>query len=134
MLLITNSMTIKNTLCTLVAVAAIGLGGCSERPVEEIATKDITISGKPISVAYNPNTHSEYGAFAAVFDVEGKMLLTYKKGSNMQLRGLSGVKATALIQSEIDDGDDESVKLTGQYRGNEFELSSIEANGYKVNF
>ncbi len=131
-------MTIKNTLCALVAAATIGLAGCNEcdkRPVEKIQG-DITIFGKPLSVAYLPNTHSEHGSFAAIFNVKGKILLTYVEENNLP-KAFSYAKASALIQSEINDEDDEDVKLTGQYKGTgfdyEFKLSSIEANGYEVN-
>ena len=125
-------MGIKKTLYALVTIATIGLAGCSEKSVEEIQ-KDITIFGKPISVVYTPNTYSEYGGFTGVFEVNGKPLLAYKQWKSNK-EGFPNAKAAALIQSEMNDGDDELVNLTGQYRGDQFELSSIEANGYKINF
>lgn len=128
-------MTLRKTLCALVAAAVIELAGCSEKQETQ---KDIKLFGKPVSVAYAIDTEHAYGAFAAVFNVEGKMLLAYKIGSNIQPTGHSPVIAAALLQSEIDDGDNELVKLTGQYvftglyKGDDFELSSIEANGYTI--
>ncbi len=130
-------MKTKNTLYTLILAATIGLSSCNNKPtLAEIAEKEkqsnISIYGKPVSVAYTPATHLEYEAFAAVFNVKEKILLVYR-GERNTASSLSLVESSALIQSEINDLDDDSVKLTGQYRGNKFELSSIEINGYKVN-
>lgn len=129
---------VKKTLCALLATSTIGLLGCVEN-IAEGKPKDITISGKPISVAYTSNTYSEYGAFAGVFEVDGKLLLAYRsrtgeKFASNQDESLPNAKAAAVVQSEMNDGDNELVSLTGQYRKNQFELSSIEANGYKIDF
>jgi len=129
-------LTIKKTLCVLVAAATIGLVGCDQKSANEIQRdleikKEITISGKPISVAYTPSTKTEYGTFAAVFEIDGKFLLAYRRETD---RIIPYAEAAAVVQSEMNDGDNEPVNLIGHYQGNRFELSSIEANGYKIDF
>ena len=133
-------MDFKKSLCAVAAAASIGLlaDGCeislslghNEKSYEE-KPKNVSVYAKPVSVAYSPYTY-EPGAFAGVFEVDGKLLLAYQ--SNINGSSLKYIKAAALVQSEINDGDDELVKLTGQYKKDELELSSIEANGYKIDF
>ena len=126
-------MSFKKTLCGLLTIAAIGAGCCNNTGSREHLNKipeDITLSGKPISVNYTPNSYGYNSAFVGVFEIDGKSLLTY----NSLSRGIQAQKAAVIVESERNDGDDELVKLTGHYNGNEFELSSVEANGYKVDF
>lgn len=127
-------MQLKTTLCALVTAATVQLVGCSDRSAEKVQ-RDITIYGKPISVAYFPR---HFAGFTGVFEVDGKYLFVFNSISNQSEReylfDFEIAKAAAVVQSEINDGDSELVKLTGQNRGNEFELSSIEANGYRIDF
>ena len=62
--------------------------------------------------------------------VEGKTLLTY----NTSYPVLPQVYAAALIYGERDDGDDEPVKLIGNYNGDKFKLHAIEVGEYSVVF
>lgn len=115
------------------ATTAIGLTACpyllDNLPPQESQT--ITISGKPISVAYTSSTNDEFAKFAGVFEVDGKLLLTYSHGADGSRQV---AKAAAIVLSEINDRDDELVNMTGKYTGNEFQLSSVQANGYKIDF
>lgn len=125
----------KKTLCGLVAAAVtvIGLTAYNEKTLKD---NEVTIYGNPISATYAPRTSESFGLFEGIFEVDGKPLSTYRFdiSSNFISSNLSNAEAFKVVQSEINDGDNESVILTGNYRGNQFRLSSLEANGYKVDF
>ena len=87
-----------------------------------------TIRGAPISVAESYARME--GSLATVLDVEGKHVLAYTSNGNTR----SNAEATALIQSEISDGDEEPIELMGNYDGNRFVIKRVNANGYQVNF
>ncbi|MBI5064760.1 hypothetical protein HZA97_00860 [Candidatus Woesearchaeota archaeon] len=140
---------INNSICALIAALAIG---CQAGTVTSIADNAVskntasnntssvsntvqTIRGKPLSVSETYG-HGN-GTVATVVDVDGKKVLAYipldqSAGGN----GICAVaQATALFQSEIADGDDDFVELTGSYDPNgTFKISSLSANGYKVDF
>ncbi len=124
-------MTIKTTLCALVLSATVVLAGCVQANTETTDETEVILYGMPISVACTSNTSCDWGKFAGVFEVNEKLLLAYNDGSNTNIEI---TKAAAIVQSEIDDEDNEFVKLTGKYKEKEFELSSVEANGYKIDF
>ena len=62
---------------------------------------------------------------ATVLDVEGNKVLGYASSS----RARTIAEATALIQSEINDGDDEKIFLKGRYVGGEFEINFLRVSG-----
>lgn len=127
---------INNSICALIAALAIGCQGGTVSNTNKIinSTNVQTIRGKPISVSetYGQST----GTVATVLDVEGNKVLAHvsldqNSGGN---RITTVAQATALIQSEINDGDDDLVELTGKYVDGVFQMSSLSANGYKVDF
>ncbi len=87
----------------------------SRRRAEE-SKMETTLKGYPISCE---NVIDRY-LVAMVKNEEGKYVLC--KGSRSAGYGLPILEATALIKSEIDDGDEESVELRGVYGDNEFEI------------
>lgn len=93
-------------------------GGCDN-------DEPVTLVGTPMSVVVN-----EY-SLATVLHMDGTPLLAYVRSS----RRIENAQATALIQSEIADGDNESIELRGRY-GDErtFVIESLTANGYTIDF
>ena len=89
------------------------------------------VVGKPLSVA----TGIQNGAdiITVVIDIDGEKLFCHHTNSLNELRY---VTAEALIQSEIEDGDEEPIILKGIYENenNMLEMQSIEVNGYKIIF
>lgn len=118
--------TIKNSICALVAALSIGCGSSqnNSQPTYQ------TIKGRPLSVAIEQDHGG--GHFSTVVDIDGKKVLCLFN-SDVSI-GCVASEAEALIQSEINDGDDESIELTGTYEGNKFNINSVTANGYTVDF
>lgn len=127
----------NKTICAVVASIAIGFGGCgwkSQPTNQNIQQTYQTIQGKPISVDTEIYQHTK-GSISTVLEVDGKKVLcSYSTNGWTNIYSLTLSNANALIQSEINDGDDELIELTGQYIGNEFKISSLKANGYVVSF
>ena len=126
-------MTIRKTLTNIVLAGALTLGGvgCSSNKSETataVTTIDTTLYGTPLSASQNSMEY--FGAFAAVFDIGGKKVLAYHYGGG----SLNHVEAEALVLSEILDGDNEEVEISGKYVNDRFELSTLKANGYQINF
>jgi len=71
-----------------------------------------------------------YGILACVVEREEKKILA-SAGNSFNLQR---AKAAALLQSEINDGDNDLVTLVGNYEGNVFKIKSVEADGYKIEF
>ncbi len=107
-------------------IAGIGITGCfnEEKPIQYI-----TVKGKPLSVVIAESNHG-YGVLACVIEAEEKKILAYAHNYHNVLRA----KAGALIQSEINDGDNDLVTLVGNYEDNILNIKSVEANGYKIEF
>ncbi|HLC77760.1 MAG TPA: hypothetical protein VJH92_01415 [Candidatus Nanoarchaeia archaeon] len=119
-------MKINKTLTGIVlGTTLLGSLGCSAE--SSIESKKLVLQGKPISVgeSYGENR----GSLATIIDIEGKLVLAqryvYCKASS---------EALALVQSEINDGDNESITLYGEYEDNRFIMDSLTANGYTVDF
>ena len=71
-----------------------------------------------------------FADITVVIDKNGKKILGYNNCGYF----LAYSKAGALIQSEINDGDNDSIELTGNYEENTFKIKSVKANGYKIDF
>ena len=135
----------KKTICALVAAALLGAAGATisasraiesyrSTPQKTNTVEVLTIKGKPISVDTEIYYHTK-GSISTVIETEGKKVLcSYKTDGWKNIDCLILSEANALIQSEINDGDDESIELTGKYNGNKFEINSLKANGYEINF
>lgn len=119
---------IRKTLCALVAGTILGCSGGASKGNEP---KYETITGLPISVGefYDHG----YGSIATVIvGAEGKIILAEYGG---RLNTKTAARAQALIQSEINDGDNDEIELYGYYQADgTFKMQSLEANGYKVEF
>lgn len=114
---------IKQTICGIVAAAALA---CSGQPNQE--PKYETITGTPLSVAQFSGRLGGY--VSTVIQTEGKTILTQSD----YCLGVVCSNAEALIQSEITDGDDEPIELTGQYQADgTFKFSKVKANGMTIN-
>lgn len=107
-------------------VAGIGITGCFD---EEKPIQYTTVKGKPLAVSVVEG-HYGYGTIACVVEADNKKILASAGNYLSYLRA----RAAALIQSEINDGDNDLVTLIGESRGDLLYLKSIEANGYKIEF
>lgn len=113
-------------LTALIGLSGYLIHGDIQRYKEETERAE-TISGYPISVEHDGN----YGATrlsTMIKDKEGKYILCQCKRSAGV--GLDTLKATSIIESEMNDGDNEPIELKGIYRENIFEIFSVSANGY----
>lgn len=88
----------------------------------------ISIEGKPLSVASEYGNHDSW--LSVIVSEKDKKLMAfgvYRIASDRIL------KAETAIQSEINDGDDERIKLRGVMGADGIlKLDSIEANGYNI--
>lgn len=113
-------------------MGALALSGCekeesAKKPYENSYEK---IRGIPLSVGVSYGPFNDRSDIATVIEIEGKKVLGYARSR----KGDKIAEAAALIQSEINDGDDEPIELTGSYNEDKFSIDSIRANGYVVNF
>ena len=122
---------LKTTICALVAAATLGLGNIEGRETVDYHT----LIGKPLSVQVVGRAHT-IGSLATViektviYDPEKKMK-SYFICSSKYSNGLrSLVEAAAIIQAEIDDGDDEEIKLVGKRSGKNFQIYEVEVKDY----
>ncbi len=139
-------MALRKTLTNIVLAGALALGmaGCKNEGLNtrldynakpaKPAKQYETISGIPLSVSEVSDRCG--GCVAMVLEVEDRPVLAYACNGIAAQRDILAnvVKAVALVQSEIVDGDSEEVQLTGRYDGNEFRVKSITANGYTIDF
>ena len=121
----------KRTLCTLALLGASCINDYPQNtPLE-------TITGIPLSTG--ESYARDLGTFAVVIEQEGKHILARSglSGNSEQQYGTGTIQkatAQALVESEMNDGDDEPIELTGHYQDDRFIISSLKANGYTVNF
>jgi hypothetical protein len=92
-----------------------------------------TISGIPISS--EGSTREFYGYSGTVIeDNEGKYVLA--RHTNNRIANPTNLQkimdSSTIIQSEINDGDNEPIELQGNYDGNVFEFYKVKANGLEV--
>jgi hypothetical protein len=128
------------TLCAIVASAAllVGCGHYSDtlksaypeqiNQQDKVAAQN-TLRGKPISVAYDFGGYGNSAEIATVIDVSGQQVLAYGRLSDK-----NSIEAAALIQSEMNDGDNEPIELVGKYEGARFVIESLKANNYQIDF
>ena len=89
-----------------------------------------TLVGQPISVHVIGGDKSA-DLSAVVRNEDGKYILCHAKDNRCYLRNL--VHAAAIIESEIRDGDNESVEMKGVYNDDHiFEMYSVSANSYTI--
>lgn len=117
-----------------IGALTLALDGCSEFATRRSATVDIF--GKPLSVAYEPFHSSRFVAVINAETCYGKNIML--KGNNYR----NFLETVALIQSEINDRDDEYVYFRGYFNENDDEngrdlnnyvITSVSANGIDVN-
>lgn len=88
------------------------------------------IIGRPISVALGVGDNT--GSIAAVLEVDNKRVLAIS--SSLAWR-LDCTEATALIQSEIANGNEGQIELRGNYtKEGKFVIKAIKANSLSVEF
>ena len=107
-------------------LAVAGAVGCDNSSRVQPAEYE-TIRGRPLSVA---SASKEYGAdLTTIIDYVGKKIIDNLSSSHSNI-----AKAQALIQSEINDGDDEDIEIMGRYNkfSEEFYISSLKANGHTL--
>jgi hypothetical protein len=141
-----------------VALGLAGLVGCcgSEKPQTETQTteiqkpqevsltqlmenkdlyvgKKVIVRGIPLSnVSITPGSISEVSTALTLGDMEGNVLLCRNRTYYRNYRG--SVDANALVEAEMNDGDEESIALTGKLtEGGVFVYDSLKAIGYSVN-
>jgi len=90
-----------------------------------------TIDARPVSVSKSANGYLYGGNLATVVEKNGKYILASARG---RVSSNKSTEAEALIQSEIVDGDSETIQLTGKYENEIFLLKGLKANGYEIEF
>ena len=117
-----------------IGALALALSGCENNQSDNQQSNNPyqTIRGIPISVA---NTSRNFSTdLVTVLDVDGRHVLAYAYASGGTIEY---TMAVALIQSEISDGDEEPMELSGRYdgyNGNRFLIDKVNANGHQVKF
>lgn len=124
---------------------ALAIAGCGPSPNRNVANKNLEtvaqtetqqtqqfrkIEGLPLSAVLKSSYNGGDWVYAVVRDANGKNILAYAGG------GGSG-RAAALIQSEISDGDKETIEIIGKpdYPDpNEFAIYRLKANGLTIDF
>ncbi len=124
----------KRNLLTLLTAGTLALSGCeSEKPEQSPIIQEETLTGIPINaeaaVAYHTARLS-----VMIQKQDGDYILCnaaeYKRGLVWWHENIQ--EAKTIIQSEIDDKDNEPISLKGIYKGDRFEFSSVSANDYTI--
>ncbi|HLC56084.1 MAG TPA: hypothetical protein VJJ23_02500 [Candidatus Nanoarchaeia archaeon] len=135
---ITNSR-LGKALTLATALTTLPLVGCEQRtsviptdkPDFKVTSIYATISGIPLSVEQNPRGYGTIGRIATILDINGNKIFAYNSGTGSN----KYLDATVIIQSEMNDGDNEKIELTGQYESpTTFKMKSVRANGLEVIF
>lgn len=109
--------------------------GCSVDEGEKF--KEETLTGKPISVSSKMD--NGYGSFAIVLYVKDRpkpVLCVGNYGQKMDIK-LTREKIAeieALVESEIQNLDDEEIEVMGYYKTDRFMVKKVKVNGYEVDF
>lgn len=107
--------------------------GCSAKPQNNNPPQYQTLSGKPISVAESYSHY--YGSLSTVIEVEGTKVLATVYSAGNEPNNLKNIsEGVALIQSEISDGDNDLITLKGYFSEGRFNVKSLNANGYQIDF
>jgi hypothetical protein len=110
--------------------------GCRQNRISsssEVTKTDsdmVTLMCKPIAVA-NAYGHG-YGTVAVTYENEGKTEVAISYEPNTYPTTDEVATATALIQQEISDNDQDAIKLHGKYNGKVFEFSVLDVEGYHI--
>jgi hypothetical protein len=139
-------MAIRKNLVSLTLSAVLVLAGCSgktndsrRKPSEPVNFTVLT--GKPLSVSHTSNSQKgarDREAFSLVIEYEGKAVLCRSsvEYEHFRARGIyqNYNDAEALVLSEMNDGDDEPISVSGVYDENSgtLQISSIRSNNYSV--
>jgi len=95
---------------------------------EEIKLEE-TLTGVPLSV-----NHATYGQGILDVDIiintEDNKKILAQPYINYGISNTSGNELTAIIESEINDGDNEPIELRGVYKFNTFKFWYLKANGF----
>ncbi len=124
----------KNSLCSL--VGAISLLGCEHKG--KILNREIfegELTGIPISVSYEGYQANDLGYFSIMIQKNDESYVLCKSNfvfDRILWRTSDIVDAVTIIQSEINDDDNEPIKLRGRNQEDYFLFSSISANGYYI--
>ena len=124
----------KNTICTLVAAAMIGLSGCSGNNEasgnNESTPKEVThppfeyLVGKPISV--ETDSFRCLNTISVVIQKETEEYVLASCSKNY-MNGYY-TDAHAIIKSEINDGDNQYIEMKGKYSNGRFTIYEVSAN------
>lgn len=118
---------IRKNIAARVMGIGLGLAGLIGCEIDVSLPKYQTIEGRPLSVK------REDGYMVGIFRVDGRDIIAYLNSFANKSTDMS-----ALIQAEIDDGDEESVKLFGKYvkegEYERFNIYSMKVGEYKFDF
>jgi hypothetical protein len=124
------NMRFKNSLATLLAASTLAFSGCSKDPESPQPLYE-TVSARPITVK-SAAGHA-HGYLAMVLEMKGKKVVAISKWTPLDRLA----KADALVQSEIDDGDQEEIYVSGWMNGETFETNRVgvrlNSNVYIIN-
>ena len=135
-------MRFKKSLTTLLMGASLAFGGCDNSSSNSATSQPSykTISGKPLSVAVAYGSLN--GSLSTVIENNTGKILAFVPDYFGSSTRENCSKAEALIQSEINDKDNEDIELTGRYETNTsvselkpvFIITTVKANGYTIDF
>jgi hypothetical protein len=92
-----------------------------------------SVEGKVLSSEYTQNAHCASNRLSFIVQNNGKNTLCYTNGrcgSDDENRNYN--LASTVVKSA--QGNNTNVKVTGMQRSEYFEIKSVEANGFRVNF
>ena len=115
---------LKSTLVSLI----LALSSCAKSESKKLES----IQGIPISIG--KSFEGSTGYIATVIDINGRKVLgvKYYGGVLTSTSTLIAAKYEALIQSEINDGDNEPITLYGHFDNDVFQIWGLEANGNTI--
>lgn len=123
----------RTLLAGVLSLALIGCDGQRKQGIEERV-----LEGRPVSVAQNYGRCGGTISIVLSTDNYGKVLANYN-GANGQAWQIDFTNAEALVRAQMAEGQSGRVTLRGKYRDNNssnrvFQIKSIEAGGYNVDF
>ncbi len=110
-----------------------GLIGCNDNKSQ---VEYQTIVGKPLSAKIVIPGGSCGGVLSILLDVEGKATLAITRNAHIFYCTSSSslAQGAMLVENEIMDGDNDNIQLLGKYRGNKFEIKSLQVDNYIVDY
>jgi|WetSurMetagenome_2_1015567.scaffolds.fasta_scaffold382231_3 hypothetical protein len=123
-------MRFKSSLATFLAASTLTFSGCSKAPESPQSFYE-TVPAKPITVAQSAGRTG--GVLAMVLEMQGRKVVAISEAASLE----NLAKAEALVQMEIDDGDQEDIYVGGWMNGETFEMNTVSvrlnSNLYNVN-